>query len=198
MKQIPAHIKDRYEAYLNKKAIPKNVRSYYNKWLRYYLDFCGKYGFNQLNKGTLVNFIKKLKEKKQTDQQQKQAYHSIFLFYELGSINSEQEGLFKTRNKKLSTKKDNLKLANTNWTPVYDGLIAKIKLRHYSPKTLKSYRSWVRQFQNYTRSKDSGLLSSTDVKDFLTFMSLKRNLVKSKMSHVQKESPISRYWVTVT
>ncbi|MCD4729569.1 MAG: phage integrase N-terminal SAM-like domain-containing protein, partial [Bacteroidales bacterium] len=165
MKQIPADLKTRYSSMLVNKGFPEKYHYDYEKWLRYYLDFCGKYGFNQLNKGILVNFIKKLKEKKQTDQQQKQAYHSISLFYELGSINSEQEGLFKNRNKKLSTKKDNLKLTNTNWTPVYDGLIAEIKLRHYSPKTLKSYGSWVRQFQNYTRSKDSGLLSSTDVKD---------------------------------
>ncbi|MCD4717178.1 MAG: site-specific integrase, partial [Desulfobacterales bacterium] len=44
------------------------------------------------------------------------------------------------------------------------------------------YRSWVRQFQNYTRSKDSGLLSSTDVKDFLAFLAVKRNVSASSQN----------------
>ena len=37
------------------------------------------------------------------------------LFYELDSVNSEKASPFKNRNKKLATKKDNLKLANANW-----------------------------------------------------------------------------------
>jgi len=120
-----ASIKNPYDLLLNKKAIPKGVHFYYRKWLRYYLDFCEKYRFNKLNKETLDHFIKKLTDKKQTIQQQNQAYHAI------------------------STTKYNLKITNANWMPVYERLTAEIKLRHYSPKTLKSYRSWIRQFQSY-------------------------------------------------
>ncbi|MBW2353577.1 MAG: integron integrase, partial [Deltaproteobacteria bacterium] len=57
-----------------------------------------------------------------------------------------------------------------------------IRLRHYSPKTLKSYRSWVRQLQSYTRSKDFRLLSASDVKDFLTFLAVKRNVSASSQN----------------
>ena len=32
---------------------------------------------------------------------------------------------------------------NPNWASLYDGLISEIKLSHYSPKTLKSYRQWM-------------------------------------------------------
>jgi hypothetical protein len=72
MKQIPSNIKNLYDRYLIKKAIPKTAYFLYRKWLRYYLDFCEKYDFNQLkeNKG-------------QTEQQRKQAYHAVSLFYEL-------------------------------------------------------------------------------------------------------------------
>ena len=145
MKQIPSNIKAFYDAHLKNKAISKSAHFHYQKWLRYYLDFCDKYHLNKLKKENLVHFIKKLKDKNQTAQQQKQAYHAISLFYELvGPINSEKVALLKNKDEKLATKKDGLKVTNANWAPVYDGLIAEIKLRHYSPKTLKSYRSWVR------------------------------------------------------
>ncbi len=50
--------------------------------LRYYLDFCLKYKFNQSNKENLPHFINKLREKNQTDQQQEQASDVISIYYE--------------------------------------------------------------------------------------------------------------------
>ena len=88
MKQIPPKISTLYNGHLNIKAIPKKENFNYRKWLRYYLDFCFKYNNNQLNKNSLNLFIEKLKEKKQTEQQQKKAYHAISVYYELGLIGS--------------------------------------------------------------------------------------------------------------
>jgi hypothetical protein len=47
------------------------------------LDYCHKYRFNYLNHTGLPDFLNKLKEKKQTGIQQKQAHESIRLFCEL-------------------------------------------------------------------------------------------------------------------
>ena len=127
-----------------KREPPRSTIIIYGKWLWYYLNFCEKYRFNQLNKENLVHFIKKLKDKKQTDQQQKQAIHSISLYYELESNNFGKNGVFKDNSKKISTKKEGLELTNTNWVPVYSDLTAEIKLRHYSINTLKTYTTWVR------------------------------------------------------
>ena len=146
MKQIPSDLKARYSSMLVQKGVPEKYHYYYGKWLRYYLDFCEKYRFNQLNKENLVHFIKKLKDKKQTDQQQKQAIHSISLYYELESNNFGKNGVFKNKSKKISTKKEGLEVTNANWVPVYSDLTAEIKLRHYSISTLKTYTTWVRQF----------------------------------------------------
>jgi len=41
-------------------------------------------------------------------------------------------------------------------------LADEIKVRHYSPKTLKSYRAWVSKFQVFTRSKDPEWLDSEE------------------------------------
>ena len=90
MKHIPSDIKTLYDAHLKNKAISKSAQFHYLKWLRYYLDFCEKYCVNKFKKENAVHFIQKLKDKNQTAQQQKQAYHAILLFYELvGPINFE-------------------------------------------------------------------------------------------------------------
>jgi len=182
MKQIPTQINTLYDRHLSNKAIPKKDYFYYKKWLRYYLDFCFKYNHNKTNKQLLDLFIEKLKEKRQIQQQQKQAFHAISLYFELGLINSEKDGLFKDKKQNLSIKKGGLKISRANWTLVYNNLKAEISLRHYSPKTLRSYTGWVRRFQDYTRSKDPGLLSSSDVKDFLTFLAVKKKVSASSQN----------------
>jgi integron integrase len=62
---------------------------------------------------------------------------------------------------------------------VFDRLLSEIKIRHYSPKTLKAYRGWTRQFQSFTKSKDYSLLSQQDVIDFLSFLAVKQQVSAS-------------------
>jgi len=61
-----------------------------------------------------------------------------------------------------------------DWPASHAALSAEIAVRHYSPKTLQAYSSWVSQFQAFTRNKSPGLLSLDDVKPFLTFPAVKR------------------------
>ena len=154
MNQIPPKISAFYDGHLDNKAIPKKNFLTIEMWLRYYLDFCLKYNNNQLDKNNTKLFIEKLKEKKQTEQQQKQAFHAISLYYELGLINFEKTDILNNKNQNLSIKKQGPKVSVANWKPIYDNLKAEISLRHYSPKTLRSYRGWIRRFQDYTKSKD--------------------------------------------
>jgi hypothetical protein len=72
MKQIPQQIKTDYDVLLKDKVVPENAHVHYRKWLRYYLDFCEKYHLKQLERGNLALFIKKLREKKQTPQRNRQ------------------------------------------------------------------------------------------------------------------------------
>jgi len=126
MKHIPADIRELYDAHLNNKAIPKPAHFLYKKWLRYYLDFCAKYHYQHLNKESLNYFIKKLKEKKQNDQQQ-QASYAISIYYEIRATYSGKEITFKNKSEKLSTKKGNLRSTNANWKPTYNELNSEIK-----------------------------------------------------------------------
>jgi integron integrase len=182
VKQIPSNTRILYDAHLEEKAIPQTVRFYYKKWLRYYLDFCSKYYLKHISKASLTSFINKLKEKNQTNQQQKQAFHAISLYYEIANAKPINKDSPEAQKETISTKKENRERIKVSWMPVYDCLESEIKLRHYSPRTLRSYRGWVRQFQTYTKSKDPQLLASTDVKDFLTFLAVKRGVSASSQN----------------
>jgi hypothetical protein len=44
---------------------------------------------------------------------------------------------------------------------------------------LKTYTGWVRKFQAFTKSKDAGLLTVDDVKNFLSFLAVKKGVAAS-------------------
>jgi len=51
-----------------------------------------------------------------------------------------------------------------------------IQVRHYSQKTLKVYKLWLKKFQTFTRSKAPELLSIAEVKEFLTYLAVKQQV----------------------
>lgn len=70
-------------------------------------------------------------------------------------------------------------LAGASWEWIYSKLKSAIKVRHYSPKTLQAYRSWVYKLQSHTKSKDPHLLSMDDVKTFLSFLAVEKKVAAS-------------------
>ena len=181
MKPIPDESKILYDTALVNKGIPLPLHFYYRKWLKYYLDFCIKYHYEKSEKVSLPPFLQKLKDKNQTEERRKQAFQAISIFYQIEKKRNERPNtqIFNNKNENISTKNNKLTSTKADWRPVYNDLHAEIRLRHYSPKTLKSYRGWVRQFQNFTKSKDPRLLSTVDVKDFLAHLAVKRHVAAS-------------------
>ncbi len=70
-------------------------------------------------------------------------------------------------------------VCGASWMAEYEKLSNEIQFRHYSPKTLKTYRLWVQKFQTFTRSKACELLSVDDVKQFLTDLAVKHRVAAS-------------------
>ncbi|MBW2166933.1 MAG: hypothetical protein JRG74_12815 [Deltaproteobacteria bacterium] len=124
----------------------KNNQAVYQKWLRYYLDFCRKYNFLQTQCGSLTHFLVKLQEKKQTKAQQDQASHSISLYYELILAKNTLFNVSLLPKTGFSEKADvkekvfSKPLAGASWRAEYTELANEIRVRHYSPKTLKTYK----------------------------------------------------------
>ena len=110
---------------------------------------------------------------------------------------------------------------NASWESEYSQLADEIQVRHYSKKTLKTYQGWMKKFQTFTHSKSPAMLSTDDVKNFLTFLAVKkkvsattqnrrsipcysstvtfckRNSARLKASSGQNENPISLWFYPV-
>jgi len=65
------------------------------------------------------------------------------------------------------------------WIEVFEQLEAAVVVRHYSPKTLKSYRAWARKFQGYTHNRAPSGLSTEDVKAFLSSLAIEKRVSAS-------------------
>jgi hypothetical protein len=76
---------------------------------------------------------------------------------------------------------ENLKQSVADWTGVFNDLKNAIKIRQYSPATLRLYSSWTRKFQAYTKSKDPQLLDVDEVKEFFASA---RNLATGDTQYV--------------
>jgi integron integrase len=274
MIHVPKKIIVLFKEKLNSELINVTHHTYYNKWLRYYLDFCHKYRHFSFDCNSLPLFIKKLQDKKQTTFQIEQAKHAISLFYtlDLDTVHQKQIkplsqtqndlGSNKTVNQSLPKQQTSPQIYNTNntpdssltkitqnmldnkakseeysshskqlqnfetskknkmhekvstfnknnsensvkgasWVRAFNGLENIIKLKHYSPKTLKSYSLWLSKFQAFTKSKPLDMLSDNDIKEFLTFLAVKKNVSASTQNqafnalififrHVLKKEP---------
>ena len=210
MLQLPQSLKEQFVNLLKEKAIPQEKQSHYLKWLRYYLDFCHKYSFARSHPESLPHFLDKLKQKRQSQAQQRQASAAVSAFYELLRTNqsylkeSESEQQAQTasveeRNKgfgkpseaiagsnppgeRTMAAAESSKSLHAKWQACIEGLSNEIRVRHYSPKTLKSYSTWIFKLRHFTRSKDPQLLSSSDVKEFLTFLAVNQKLSASSQN----------------
>ncbi len=224
MLPIPENISARYNNALKQRAIPQPFHAHYRKWLRYYIDFCGKYPPPEAKSERVRLFIEKLKSKRQTPQQCSQAAHAISLFFESQQVKNRVSSKVvdtkattgfpvptpgkaqDTNNTAENTGpafKEAKAIAESNatfgssggkryndwrclerskspaWDKAIEKLAAEIKLRHYSRKTLKTYADWVRKFQRFLSDKPPEELSSLDVKEYLTYLAVKRRVASS-------------------
>ncbi len=79
MLPIPDAILKRFDAILEKRDVAPALRADFKKWLRYFLDFCAKYPPPAARSDQVRLFIDKLREKRQTLDQQKQAAYAVSL-----------------------------------------------------------------------------------------------------------------------
>lgn len=163
---------------LKRRSVPSGLHSYYIKWLRYYLDFCSKYNLSNKSSKSLTRFILKLKEKKQTDVQQKQAGHAVSLFLDMEKTAACGEKKPPSVPAEHKLQMDTFKqysatgASKTQWQKAIAEMTAVIKTKHYSPKTLRSYRHWAWKLQTFRKTVDPALLGTEDVKAFLSWLAV--------------------------
>jgi integron integrase len=134
--------------------------------------------------------VEKLREKKQTDTQQKHAILAVSIYFEMLTKEDEADGTFMSgaTSRKPRTGQGsshyceagyNEKSVSPEWDAVLGELAAEIKVRHYSRKTLKTYANWSRRFQYFLKNKPPQELSTADVKEYLTYLAVKCNVAAS-------------------
>ncbi len=69
-----------------------------------------------------------------------------------------------------------------DWREIYRRLESAIRVRHYSPRTLQAYRSWVRKLQTFTKSKEPEEVDMGDVRDFLSFLAVEKQVSASSQN----------------
>ena len=189
MIQLPENLLSAYNHFMSKKNIPADLQPYFRKWLRYYVDFCKKYHTHYTDLKSQSSFIAKLEQKGQAEALQLQAKDAIDLYYDmLQSKNSDAKdaGLkipkLARGSKSTYSPKTNELTFGTDWRWVYTKLEESIRVRHYSDKTLKSYRGWIRQFQSFVKSYDASTVDIEMVKSFLTFLAVERKVSASSQN----------------
>lgn len=89
MLSIPPDLARLYDTLLAQKGVAAKSRPHYKKWLRYYLDFCHRYGFEPTDRRSFPAFNDKLRTKNQSGSLRQQAYHAVSLYYEMASPGGE-------------------------------------------------------------------------------------------------------------
>lgn len=74
-----------YEAELQRSGIDHDLWVHFLTWLRFYLDFCAKYGFAENNRGTFRHFNLKLQEKGQMEWQRRQAHEAVKVYFRMSN-----------------------------------------------------------------------------------------------------------------
>lgn len=201
---VPTEVRVRYAAFLVQKGVAPVYVNKCQKWLRYYLDFCEKYQHKTKSTQGLDAFIVKLTEKKQSVAARKEAKRAIQLYQEY-FIPNRSDGNRSNRPKiservsvvgNTTIKKTNgriikpdkitssasyiaIKDHGSSWKDEFADLENTIRMRHYSDKTLKSYRKYIRDFQIHTKSLHPDLLTAEHVKDYLTHLAVKKKVSAS-------------------
>ena len=166
MRKLASQLADLFNVALVEAGL-SSERKDLEKWLRYYLDFCAKYGHPPRDHDSQGPFLQKLASKNQSKGQQSQAARALKLYY--GLVESWPEAV-----------RDRPVVAfERQWEQCFEQLKQEIKLRQYSPKTLKTYRQWIVRFARFTDYKDPATVCSEDAKKYLTWLAVERKVAAS-------------------
>jgi integron integrase len=61
---------------------------------------------------------------------------------------------------------------STDWRDLLNRLHENMRIKHYSPRTEKSYRIWINKFRKYWMNRDPQTLGAVEVKEFLSHLAL--------------------------
>jgi integron integrase len=184
MIKMPEALRKKYDHLLATGSVPSKEYAAYKKWLLYYLDFCKKYNHPYAEPKSLLLFCDKLKEKHQNDSQRLQAQLAVKLYYSgLSQESRRPPPLYQVHHVQEKTN-EHITEEQTHhpWNIAMEKLKHEILVRHYSKKTLKAYSLWAEKFRYFIKNKLPENLTPDDVKEFLTFLAVKKKVSASSQN----------------
>lgn len=157
--------------------IPENQHDYYVKWLLDYLYFCKTRALDVAVLLHLSHFIESIRKSGRRDFQVKQAEASIRLYLTRLCVPVALTAVIPVV--VPPPPQAELGTANLSWTDQMNRLSTELRLRHYSPKTIKSYHHWVNAFVRYLDGKPSQVLAVSDARDFLSHLAVEQGVSAS-------------------
>ena len=190
MQKLAGEVLNQYQSALKRMGVSDRVMPHYIKWVRYFLDYNGKYGHGALPSDLVEGFLSKLASKGQSASLREQARHAVGVYIGLGSgsdaaarpkeaVPAKAEAFCRNPAADAPSPASGNKGAKPAWEELGDALASEIKRRNYSPRTASTYLTWVRRFGQYTQFKPVGEVSDKDAKDFLTDLAVREKVVAS-------------------
>jgi hypothetical protein len=82
MIKVPPEIGTTYASHLRRCGLPGATAQDYMKWLRFFLDYCEKYQMSGGPGEQTGGFLKKLRQKHQSELQVREAAHAVSLYFQ--------------------------------------------------------------------------------------------------------------------
>jgi hypothetical protein len=182
-----------FDKRMERAGVAAGEREDYRKWVRFYLDFCQKYGHPARSITSLDPFLVKLASKNQPANRRQQASDAVRLLIGPSVVRQESDATAVVGPRAGSSAEKGVNPAadpllpeagsgvgrGASWEKEYRDLEGAIKMRNYSGKTLSTYRMWVRKFQSFVRSKPSAELAGEEAKQFLTDLAVRHEVAGS-------------------
>lgn len=154
------------QAFAADKALAPQQHASYHKWIRDYLDFCESRGLGKLGKESFGEYKVHLES---TDRS----------LYSIHNAAHALRYLIRMMHSRL-TAADRGALAMPNAAElIVERLQHEIRLRHYSPKTLKTYSHWIKAFLRFIGERLAEGLTAQDAKDYLSDLALEDRVAAS-------------------
>lgn len=157
---------EQFKAYLISSKLTDEKRAgFYINWITRFYKSCKKDPEDPVIKEDMDSFLNHL-SKTREEWQVKQASLAIQLHQ-----------YYKER-KKAEKTKECLEL-NAQWKSVPEDMRKVLRLMHRSYRTEQAYIAWVRQLYFFIKNKSPFSLESKDVKDFMTYLVVEKNVAIS-------------------
>lgn len=192
MQKLEREIFHRYHSTLRGFGVSDGVMAHYVKWVRYFLDYEAKYGDGAPRARLIDGFVEKLASKGQSGGLCEQARRAVEVFLGMGAGESGVEG---AEDRGVTVAESHGDYAGKGvasvppvpveaglrraWQELETALVGEIKRRNYSPKTMKTYLTWVQRFGQFTKFMPVGEVSDEDAKNFLTDLAVNGHVVAS-------------------